>query len=123
MTEAFAVAVPNSDLIFIGYVTYSQPQYEINYQGYIRSLNLADGHLNWETPISNTAANPSVLAINLTLTTNRVLYVTAFSDLYGVNVDSGKVQLTKNFTYWVLPPAYGSGKLFVAADLKIIAYE
>lgn len=97
--------------------------YEINYQGYIRSLNLADGHLNWETPISNTAANPSVLAINLTLTTNRVLYVTTFSDLYGVNVDSGKVQLTKNFTYWVLPPAYGSGKLFVAADLKIIAYE
>lgn len=32
----------NSDQIFIGYVTYSQPQYEINYQGYIRSLNLAD---------------------------------------------------------------------------------
>jgi outer membrane protein assembly factor BamB/DNA-binding HxlR family transcriptional regulator len=116
-------ALPDFDQILIGYITYSQPQHAVNYRGYILSLSLADGKVNWETPISNTAASPSVFAINLTLTTNRILYITAFSDLYGVNADSGKVQVTNNFTYWVLSPAYASGKLFVAADLKIIAYQ
>jgi outer membrane protein assembly factor BamB len=119
---AFSV-VPDFDLILLGYITFSQPQHAVNYQASILSLSLADGKVNWETPISNTAASPSVFAINLTLTTNRLLYITAFSDLYGVNADSGKLQVANNFTYWVLPPAYASGKLFVAADLKIIAYQ
>ena len=119
---AFSV-VPDFDQILLGYITFSQPQHAVNYQGSILSLSLADGEVNWETPISNTAASPSVFAINLTLTTNRALYVTSFSDLYSINADSGSLQSENNFSYWVLPPAYASGKLYVAADLKIIAYQ
>jgi outer membrane protein assembly factor BamB/DNA-binding HxlR family transcriptional regulator len=120
---AFSTAIPDSEQVLIGYVTYSQPQFEVNYQGYVRSLNLVDGKLNWETRVSNISASRSVLMIDLTPITNRLLYVTVFSDLYCINVDSGKLQWKKSFAYWVLPPAYASGTLFVAADLKITAYQ
>jgi outer membrane protein assembly factor BamB/DNA-binding HxlR family transcriptional regulator len=116
-------AVPDFDQLLLGYTTYSQPQYAVNYQGSVLSLSLADGKVNWELPISNPAASPSVFAVNLTLASNRSLYVTSFSDLYGINADSGSVQSENNFSYWVLPPIYSSSRLYVAADLKIIAYQ
>ena len=118
----FAVARTGFDQVFIGYGVSSQPQNEIEYQGYVCSLNSVNGQSNWATPISNNKASPSsFISIILTLV-NRTLYVTTFNDLYSIDADSGKVQWVRNFTYWVLPPIYAYEKLFVAADLKVIAY-
>jgi outer membrane protein assembly factor BamB/DNA-binding HxlR family transcriptional regulator len=118
----FATPVPNLDQVFIGYENHTQGN-EMNYQGYIASLNLTDGSLNWKTPIANPAASNSfAVSINLTLTNHHV-YAVAFSDLYSINIDSGALEQTKNFTYWVLPPIYASDKLYVAADLKVTAYQ
>ena len=119
----FAVARTTFDQVFVGYTVSSQgPQNEIEYQGYVSSINLVSGQLNWSTPISNNAASfSSFVAISLTFV-NRTVYVTAFSDLYSIDVDSGKVQWVQNFDYWVIPPIYAYDKLFVAADLKVIAY-
>jgi len=96
--------------------------------GYVSALNLEDGKLIWTTPISTIAGSLTI--------SNNVLYVTAGTsvfgnyaggnygdtNLYDINVYNGDIQWKRNLNYWTLPPIYSGNRLFVAADLKVIAY-
>jgi outer membrane protein assembly factor BamB/DNA-binding HxlR family transcriptional regulator len=86
--------------------------------GYVTSLNLADGKLFWRTPVSGNARS---LVIG-----NNELFVTSGASgisLYTVDLSSGNIQASQTFNYWTLPPIFADNKLYIAADLKVIAYK
>jgi len=83
--------------------------------GYVTVLILLDGQLVWRTPVS---ANVGSLE-----TSSNSLYVTSGTNLYSIKIDNGNIQRKQTFNYWTLPPIYTNNKLFVAADLKITAYN
>lgn len=86
--------------------------------GYVTALNLLDGKLLWRTPVSG---NVRSLVIG-----NNELFVTsgAFgTNLYVVDLSSGNIKSSETFDFWTLPPTIMDNKLYIAADLKIIAYK
>ena len=82
--------------------------------GYVTVLTLSDGQLVWRAPV---AANVGSLEVG-----NNSLYVTSGTNLYSIKMDNGSIQWKQTFNYWTLPPVYSNSRLFVAADLKVIAY-
>lgn len=95
----------------------------IGTQGHVYSLNEEDGAVAWNTTLSADSIYVSPQ--------NHLLYatagtaptdVTAASDLYSLSMEDGSIQWTQHFIYWVLQPVSAGNKVFVAADLKAIAY-
>lgn len=94
----------------------------ISYEdGYIRSLNLSNAHSIWAAPISSDVSSLTLGNDTLYAIAGASTYMSG-TKLYSIDLDNGNINWVLNFTYWVLPPIYAYDKLFVAADLKIIAY-
>jgi len=94
----------------------------ISYEdGYIRSLNLSNAHSIWAAPISSDVSSLTLGNDTLYAIAGASTYMSG-TKLHSIDLDNGNINWVLNFTYWVLPPIYAYDKLFVAADLKIIAY-
>lgn len=85
----------------------------------ILSLDLSDGDRLWTFPITN---NSSPNFVGATLS-NNILYVTEKHNLYCLGANTGTIKLKQNFEHYVLPPIAADNKVFVAADLWLIAYK
>ena len=95
-----------------------------NYNGTVWALDFLAGSRIWTLPVIN---NESVFTnyaafTSITLSKN-LLYVTEHSDLYCLDANTGVIKFRKNFEHYVLPPVVADDKVFVAADLWLIAYE
>jgi outer membrane protein assembly factor BamB/DNA-binding HxlR family transcriptional regulator len=92
--------------------------------GQVSALNLLDGKLIWAAPVSGIVGSQVVGNNDLYVTSGTyVLGNNAGTNLYKISIDDGSIQWKQAFNYWTLPPAYTSNKLYVAADLKVIAYD
>lgn len=94
--------------------------YEVEY---VSALNLEDGQLIWATPVLTNVG--SLVNGNGDLYATSGTYVignSAGTNLYKINMDNGGIQWKQTFNYWILPPIRTNDGLYVAADLKIIAY-
>ncbi len=87
--------------------------------GTILSLDLSDGNRIWTCPVTN---ETSWNFVGATLS-NNILYVTANYNLYCLDANNGTLKLKQNFEHYVLPSVVTDNKVFVAADLWLIAYE
>lgn len=93
------------------------------YNGTVWSLDLLNGDRKWTLPVSNN--NPVYTEYGNSLSaslSSGTLYVTVHSDLYFIDEYNGSVRLRHNFEHYVLPPIVADDKVFVAADLRLIAY-
>jgi outer membrane protein assembly factor BamB len=126
----FAAAKTANGQVFVGWVDAQMLLGEsvfdeyYKYEGYVYALNFSNGLSNWAINISNTARGGSTIetqSIHFNIE-NRTLYVTTYADIYSLNAEKGTIQSKLHFDYWVIPPIYAYDKLFVAADLKVIAY-
>jgi outer membrane protein assembly factor BamB len=107
---------------FFGPVTSDQRAFFVS-QGCAFALSKADGTSAWATDnlsISTICASPASL---LYATAGRSSYAQSAANLYALNVNNGAVNWTQNYVYWVLRPVPAYNKVFVPADLKVIAYD
>jgi outer membrane protein assembly factor BamB len=126
----FAAAKTANGQVFVGWVDAQMGLGEsvfdeyYKYEGYVYALNFSNGLSNWAINISNTARGGSTIETQSILFNieNRTLYVTTYADIYSLNAEKGTIHWMLHFDYWVLPPIYAYNKLFVAADLKVLAY-
>lgn len=92
--------------------------------GYVSALNLMDGKLIWTAPVSANAGSLTIGDDGLYVTSEtHALGNSVGTNLYKINMNNGDIQWKQTFTYWALPPAHVNNKLYVAADLKVIAYS
>lgn len=85
----------------------------------ILSLDLSDGNKIWRYPITNKTSWNFVGATML----NNILYVTENHNLYCLDADNGSIRLRQGFEHYAFPPVAADNKVFVVADLWLIAYE
>ncbi len=83
--------------------------------GYVTAISLSDGEFLWRTPVSGN--------VKSLLLGNNALFVTSGDvDLYVLS-SSSAILGHQMFQYWTLPPVFLDGRLYVAADGKVIAYK
>jgi len=107
---------------FFGPITSNQRVFFVS-QARVFTLSEADGASAWATDnlsISTICASPASL---LYATAGRSSYAQSEANLYAINVNNGAVNWTQNYIYWVLQPVPAYNKVFVPADLKVIAYD
>jgi outer membrane protein assembly factor BamB len=97
-------------------VSYSETGPE---NGTMLSLDLSDGDRLWTYPVIN---ETSWNFVGATLS-NNILYVTENHNLYCLDTNNGTIKLQQNFEHYTLPPIAADDKVFVAADLWLIAYK
>jgi outer membrane protein assembly factor BamB len=94
------------------------------YNGTVWALDLSDGNRIWTLPVINDGSVFTNYAAFASVTlSNTLLYVTEHSDLYCLDANTGTIKLRQNFEHYVLPPIAADNKVFIAADLWLIAYE
>ena len=92
------------------------------YNATILSLNLSNGDIIWTLPVKQISPNDAHSASSsITLSTN-LLYVREQSDLYCLDANNGSIRLSQGFEHYLFPPIAADNKVFVVADLWIIAY-
>jgi len=116
--KAFSVqADPKHERVFWSVtVSYNEAKAD---NGTILSLDLSDGDRLWACPITNETSWNFVGATLL----NNILYVTANYNIYCLGANTGTIKLQQKFEHYILPPVAADNKVFVAADLWLIAYE
>lgn len=91
--------------------------------GQVSALSLLDGKLIWAAPVSGIVGSLVVGNNDLYVTSGTyVLGNNAGTSLYKINIDNGSIQWKQTFNNWILLPAYANNRVYVAADLKVIAY-
>jgi outer membrane protein assembly factor BamB/DNA-binding transcriptional ArsR family regulator len=92
--------------------------------GQVSALGLLDGKLIWTTPVSGIVGSLVISNNDLYVISGAyVLETNVGANLYKISADDGSIQWKQTYNYWALPPAYASNRLYVAADLKVIAYN
>jgi len=89
----------------------------------ILSLDLSDGDIIWTLPVKQVSLNDARSALSSITLSNNLLYVREQSDLYCLDANNGSIQLSQGFEHYLFPPIAADNKVFVAADLWLIAYE
>lgn len=90
-------------------------------QGEIFCLDLNSGYTQWTTQLSNstiTSIKGSAMAL-----VNSKLFVCGDNAVYCFSADSGATLWHRDFEHYVLTPVVADGKVYVAADLYVLAYE
>ncbi|MCW4047114.1 MAG: PQQ-binding-like beta-propeller repeat protein [Candidatus Bathyarchaeota archaeon] len=112
-STATAAPMVSDNKVFVGFEA-----------GYVSCLALEDGKLVWSAPVLANVGSLETCDSELFVTSGAFIGVNNVgTNLYKINMDSGSIQWQKVFTYWMLPPACTSNRLYVAADLKVIAYS
>lgn len=93
------------------------------YNATILSLDLSDGDIIWTLPVKQVSLNDARSALSSITLSNNLLYVREQSDLYCLDANNGSIQLSQGFEHYLFPPIAADNKVFVAADLWLIAYE
>lgn len=107
---------------FFGPVTSNQCVFFVS-QARVFALSEADGTSVWATDelsIITICASPPPL---LYATAGTSSYAQSGANLYAINVNNGAINWTQSYIYWVLQPVPAYNKVFVPADLKVIAYD
>jgi outer membrane protein assembly factor BamB len=107
--------------VYTGYTVSESGNDQNVYEGAIYAFD-RNGNIKWTTSISNFASAEGGGLSSIT-PTDEALYVIAAHDMHHLNLENGTVDWKYTFTYWVLPPIYAYNKLFLAADLRIIAFD
>lgn len=93
------------------------------YNATILSLKLSNGDIIWTLPVKQISPNDARSASSSITLSNNLLYVREQSDLYCLDANNGSIQLSQGFEHYLFPPIAADNKVFVAADLWLIAYE
>lgn len=93
------------------------------YNATILSLDLSDGDVIWTLPVTPISLNDARDALSSITLSNNLLYVREQNDLYCLDANTGSIQLSQGFEHYLFPPIAADNKVFVAADLWLIAYE
>lgn len=93
------------------------------YNATIFSLDLSDGDLNWAIPVTQISPNDSHSTLSSISLSKNYLYIREQSDFYCIDADNGGIQLNEGFEHYILTPIVADNKVFIAADLWLIAYE
>jgi outer membrane protein assembly factor BamB len=93
------------------------------YNATIFSLDLSDGELNWKIPVTQISPNDSRSTFSSICFSNNYLYVKEQSDLYCIEADNAEIKLSQGFEHYMFTPLLANQRVFVVADLWLIAYE
>jgi len=107
--------------IFWGYTKgwYNESTDNFQYMGNIYNLDLSNGELVWTAPFSNNSTHGSLSKIALL---NKTVYASTGSALWALNKTTGMELGVKPFDHYVRPITSTDNKLFVVADLYVMAY-
>jgi outer membrane protein assembly factor BamB len=113
--------------IFWGYLTTIQNNENTNncrYDGNLYSLNSTTGNIIWTSPFSadiifftNPSWQPDIAVLNSTV------FLSTFGDLWEFSKSTGTILGTKNFEHYISIIVSAYNKVFVVADLYVIAYN
>ena len=94
------------------------------YTGFLCSLDIDDGSIVWTEQFSaNGDVSHENARFNFALTKNNIYLTTEFSDFWIFSKSTGNIIETKHFEHYVSSPVSADNRVFVAADLWLIAYE
>ncbi|WP_343383570.1 PQQ-binding-like beta-propeller repeat protein [Candidatus Bathycorpusculum sp.] len=108
-------------MIFWGYTTgwYNESIDNFQYMGNIYSLDVNNGALVWTAPFANNSPHGSLSKIALL---NNTVYLSTSKALWALNKTTGMELGVEPFDHYVQPITSADNKLFVVADLYVIAY-
>ncbi len=96
------------------------------YTGILCSLDLSNGGSVWSEQLvqngSVSTSPPKTPVIGLAVQ-NGSIYLTAGGHLWTFNESIGGVLGIEHYEHYILPPVVAEGKVFVAADLFLAAYQ
>ena len=93
------------------------------YAGFLYSLDLDNGSIVWTKQFSaNGDVSHENAVFNFVLTKSKIYLTTEFSELWIISKSTGEIIETRHFEHYILPPVVVDNKVFVAADLQLIAY-
>ena len=107
-------------IIYAGETTSESVTSQNVYAGSIYAFQ-ENGNFLWQRQVSNLNSAGGGLA-SMTPAGDSI-YVIASNDLYKIGATSGNIDWKYTFQYWALPPTAANGRLFVAADLEMIAFD
>ena len=83
------------------------------------SLNLNNGNKLWYTCLNNSLiSNAWPMAL-----LHDKLFITGGTAIYCVKASTGNVLWTRKFDHYVLHPILADNKVFIVADMYVIAYK
>ena len=114
--------------LFWGYITTIQNNEDTDncyYDGYLYRLDLTTGNVIWASPFNADIVfftNPSNWQPEIAILDNTV-FLSTFGNLWEFSKSTGTIIGMKTFEHYMLPIASVYNKLFVVADLHVIAYS
>jgi outer membrane protein assembly factor BamB len=94
------------------------------YTGFLYNLDMETGSVMWTTQFSADGDVSHENAIfDFALTEKNIYLASGFSDFWIFSQSMGKLVESKHFDHYILPPMMSGTKVFVAADLYLMAYE
>ena len=94
------------------------------YSGFLCSLDLDDGSIVWNTQfLADGDISHENALFNFALTKNDICLTTGFYDFWIFSKSTGNMIKFQHFAHYILPPVAADNKVFVAADLRLFAYE
>lgn len=93
------------------------------YDVIVLSSNLSDGDVIWALLVKQIYLKDAHDASSSMTLSKNLLYVIQQSNLYCIDADNGSIRLSQDFEHYAFPPVAADNKVFVVADLWIIAYE
>ena len=94
------------------------------YTGFLCSLDINNGSIVWTKQFSaNGDVSHENARFNFALTENNIYLTTEFSDLWIFSKSTGNIIECQHFEHYVSSPVAADNRVFVAADLWLIAYE
>jgi outer membrane protein assembly factor BamB len=85
------------------------------------SLNLKNGNLEWSTSIANSSI-AQVYGQGMVLLNNK-LFITGRNGVLCLDASTGSLLWQRQFDHYVLNPVVADNKVYIAADLYLIAYK
>jgi outer membrane protein assembly factor BamB len=94
------------------------------YSGFLCSLDIDDGSIVWTKQFSaNGDVSHENARFNFALNENNIYLTTEFDDFWIFSKSTGNIIESQHFEHYVSSPVAADNRVFVAADLWLIAYE
>lgn len=93
------------------------------YTGFLCSLDIDTGSIVWTKQFSaNGDVSHEKARFDFALTESNVYLMAEFNDFWILSKSTGNLIEFQHFDHYVLSPAAGDNRVFVAADLYLIVY-
>jgi outer membrane protein assembly factor BamB len=94
------------------------------YNGFLCSLDINNGSIVWTKQFSaNGDVSHENARFDFVLTENNIYLTTDFDDFWILSKSTGNIIESQHFEHYVSSPVAADNRVFVAADLWLIAYE